>query len=1143
MIERGANRQPADQAQRDAALDLRRSFIVQAPAGSGKTELLTQRLLKLLGAVERPERVLAITFTRRATQEMRDRILRRLRQAASGQPVAAHERRAVDFARAVLDNGRRNGWDLLENPARLRILTIDSLCAQLLQRSADHGLVISGLRLVEDADPLHRLAVRALFEDLDQPQVNEVPLPASPADGLHQSLVRVLSHLDGDAVRAEELLAGMLKIRDQWVPLLSEPPGAMRAVLHDRQRAELDSLIEALGAERWREACGIVSQLGAAVADPQSPAARCAALQVNPDDPEAAVRQAYWLCQLLTTSENKPRGRTGIRKSLFPGIPAALEPQVLALSAIYQDWHDDEGARDAIARMADAPPLDDAISSDELLQDLTALLKLLLAELTLVMAEEGKADFHAVAQAALQSLGGEGDEASAVLLAEDQRLEHLLVDEFQDTSHTQHRLLRKLTDGWAAGDGRSLFLVGDPMQSIYRFREADVGLFTRVVRQRRLGQVPLEPLALSVNFRSRAEIVAFANQHFARLFPAEDRADSGAVAYHAAVAEHGAGGAVEAHALAPEDSDQEEARRVAALIRASLAEDAAWEIAVLVRSRKHLGAISRELIRAGMAFDAVRVDPLASRPVVQDLLAITRALAHPADRAAWLALLRAPWCALRLADLHRVAGDDRDADLLQRIRDAVAEGVLPPEERQRLRQFGEVLSTAEALAASHGLTGRVEFAWLALGGPRCYAGSEELENAATFLSLLRQVEQEGPIELVERLEQGLENLYARGAPSRVKLMPIHQAKGLEFDVVIMPGLHYGVRGSEARLLMLQQFTLSGPEDADGVMMAPVRARWHEGPSLYRYLSKVDSERQGFESLRVLYVAATRAKSRLHLVGRFRRTGNDELVAPANTFLDWLAPAFADAVAARQAQPAAVEAAALIPPALPLLRLSELPDFGLVAPAHAAPVRWPALPGRDAAAVGEALHRLFELIHDHPDFDAARSWAGRIAANGVALDSLLLSTGADRAALPRLRARLRALLQQALDSAIASQLLGRAEASASFSELPLLVRDGCRLTRHVIDLAWQDAGGHWHIVDFKTAADGAATREAWQSQLGRYATLLQRLTGSAPVSLGVYAAAQGVVLPLAAEGASRAAPGSGQADIADEDSSKLPQPPE
>ncbi len=108
----------ADSAARLRALDVSQSFIVQAPAGSGKTELLIQRYLKLLETVETPDAVVAITFTRKAAGEMRSRVMEALRAARRGaEPEAEHERLTFEISRKVLDRDRQLGWDLLRNPS------------------------------------------------------------------------------------------------------------------------------------------------------------------------------------------------------------------------------------------------------------------------------------------------------------------------------------------------------------------------------------------------------------------------------------------------------------------------------------------------------------------------------------------------------------------------------------------------------------------------------------------------------------------------------------------------------------------------------------------------------------------------------------------------------------------------------------------------------------------------------------------------------------------------------------------------------------------------------------------------------------------------------------------------------------------
>src|SRR5438270_4761431 len=132
MNDDGASR---DAAERARALDAARSFIVQAPAGSGKTELLIQRCLVLLARVERPEEITAITFTRKAAAEMRNRVLEALALARhEPRPSEAHKARTWELGRAVLERNDALGWALEDSASRLRVQTIDALCASLTRQ-------------------------------------------------------------------------------------------------------------------------------------------------------------------------------------------------------------------------------------------------------------------------------------------------------------------------------------------------------------------------------------------------------------------------------------------------------------------------------------------------------------------------------------------------------------------------------------------------------------------------------------------------------------------------------------------------------------------------------------------------------------------------------------------------------------------------------------------------------------------------------------------------------------------------------------------------------------------------------------------------------------------------------------------------
>src|SRR3954465_6205795 len=182
---------PVDVAEREAAIQTDRSFIVKAPAGSGKTGLLVQRILALLGRVERPESVVAMTFTIKAGAEMRERVVRALREAEEGKAVSgAYETKTRELAALALANDRGRGWKLLADPSRLPIVTIDALCAMLVRQMpivSESGGVGP---VVEDATEFYRLAARRMLQTL-----------AETNDSGRALLGRVALYFDNDMAR------------------------------------------------------------------------------------------------------------------------------------------------------------------------------------------------------------------------------------------------------------------------------------------------------------------------------------------------------------------------------------------------------------------------------------------------------------------------------------------------------------------------------------------------------------------------------------------------------------------------------------------------------------------------------------------------------------------------------------------------------------------------------------------------------------------------------------------------------------------------------------------------------------------------------------------------------------------------------
>ncbi|MCI0401717.1 MAG: UvrD-helicase domain-containing protein [Gammaproteobacteria bacterium] len=861
----------ADEQARRSALDPAGSFIVRAPAGSGKTELLAQRYLTLLARVGNPEEIVAITFTRKAVAEMRSRIVSALQFARGDpQPPSAHERLTWELARAVLRWEQQRGWRIEDNPGRLRIQTIDSLCAALTRQMPVLSRFGAHPAIIEDADELYRRAARNTLAALDSGE------PWSAA------IETLLAHRDNDLAMVEDLLVRMLVQRGQWLRHVADRKNPRI------ERATLEAALENCvcdGLQMLRE-----SVPGGAAAEILT-LARYAAETLQRIGGDSEIRAwldrqelpgtqthdlAAWrgLARLLLAKDGMWR-KTATSELGFPapsGTRDLKEQELRArmkerFRALVQQLAGSEVLLQALQSSRSLPPARYENVQWQVMEALFELLPMAVAELRLVFAALDQVDFAEVSEAAITALGAP-DAPTDLALALDYRIQHLLVDEFQDTSVSQFELLTRLTAGWERGDGRTLFLVGDPMQSIYRFRQAEVGLFLRTQRHVQVGGVKLHPLTLRANFRSQQGIVDWVNTTFSNVLPVSESIATGAVPFARsdAVKTRLGGAAVSVYPFYGKDL-KAEADRVMALVKAARQEDADGTIAILVRSRTHLAAIVPRLRGENLRFRAIEIDPLSDRPVIQDMLALTRALVHLADRPAWLSILRAPWCGLTLADLHALAGDDHTSTLWELIQDDARGRRLTPDGQKRLLRIREVLRVALTERRRRSLRRWVEGAWLALGGPACVEGETDLENVGAFLSLVDELDDGGDLLDLDSLEEQAKALYAApdlAANEGLQIMTIHKAKGLEFDTVIVPGLGSVPPAEEPRLLnAMERPRASTDED---LLLAPIKESGMAEDGITAYLRSLDMEKSRWEAGRLLYVAATRAKKRLYLLG-------------------------------------------------------------------------------------------------------------------------------------------------------------------------------------------------------------------------------------------------------------------------------------
>ncbi|MGA7541027.1 MAG: UvrD-helicase domain-containing protein [Steroidobacteraceae bacterium] len=1088
----------ADQRAREQAIDPGLSVILQAPAGSGKTTVLTQRLLRLLAVVDEPEEILAITFTRRAAAQMRARVLRALRGEI---PPGEQSERLRELAAAALQRSQARGWRLGQDPGRLRIQTIDSFNFALASQLPVTARAGSGLRVSARPEELYRLAAR------------ETLLAAEEDAALSADLERLFERLDNRWGHIERLLAEMLRQRAHWLPhVLGHEPDA----LCTRVAASLTRIVE----DRLRVAG---ESLGAQIC---AEAARLPG--VDSLEPRAQ-RLGSWktLARLALTSNGE--WRRAIDRRLGAGFEngagkAALRACIERLSAR-------PSGRETLLELASLPTPDLGTEDAAALAALSRVLRAAAAQLQALFALEGRVDHTYIAGAARSALA-EGGLPTDLALRTGLRLRHILVDEFQDTSVTQLALLEALTAGWEPDDGRTLFVVGDPMQSIYQFREAEVGCFLRA-RDLGIGAVRLTALRLSRNFRSAPALIEWTNATFGRLFPRADDLRASAVAFTPSLAgrpdEEGAEAhPVELRLLAGDDRAAETAAIVARVadLKASAPQAS---IAILVAARSHAPAIVAALTDSGIDAIGVELVPLAEVPVVRDLVALMRALCHLGDRTAWLAVLRAPWCGVSLATLTRLS-TRADAQLIcEALHEPSRLEECPAEERARLERIARVLEEGLSRSDQAPLADWLQEVWMALGAPDAYP-AEELRHARAFFDALSERTAGGEWGGIGTLDSLLANLYAQpqahtAAP--VQILTIHGAKGLEFDHVLVPGLdRERNRGREPllRWLDLPRAPAEDPVSQEtDLIMAPAPVIGEEDPGeVNAYLKRLTALRAAHEQLRLLYVAATRAKRSLHLYAAPAPRAGGRVIPRAGTLLASYWPALAQAFQAPSADGAACASADIQLELFAGLQMRRVlrrltsdwapPELAPAPPLSRLPLAQRPLEALEFSWAGETRRHIGTVVHA-----ALATFAA--AAELPSRDWLESRTGLYREQLRRHGVAQRDLgealadvveaLTRTLADARGRWILARAHAEAH-SELALTGMASGRLTSVVIDRSFVDEAGTRWVIDFKTSRHEGGGLEAFIGQeLERYRgqlqtyTALARALGPQPVRAALY----------------------------------------
>ena len=570
------------------------------------------------------------------------------------------------------------------------------------------------------------------------------------------------------------------------------------------------------------------------------------------------------------------------------------------------------------------------------------------------------------------------------------------------------------------------------------------------------------------------------NRHFARILPAAADEAVGAVPFWPSQAEQPGDASAGVFWESFESNDRDtEMDRVAAIVRDCLARWPEQRIGILVRSRSHVANLAPRLRAAGIPFAAADLESLREEPTVQDLLALTRALLHPADRIAWLAVLRAPWCGLSLADLHALAAPDHEATLWSLLESPAALRRLSPDGARRAMELRESLRPWLDRRGGCPLAELVEGCWLWLGGPATLEQAEQLVLARAFFDFLEQQDQGGDCPDIAQLDQQLASHPVTVGPqdARVQIMTMHKAKGLEFDTVLLPGLGLSTR-RDTRPPLLWHELVSNAESAP-LVLAPVNPTGEAPDAIYELLWSFESERARLERDRLLYVAVTRARRRLWLFAQLGRSADGTRSVRKDSLLGALwpvcrdeIPAVADQAAAPKPEPGSPAQPQWLVPVIrrfsaawqrPAFIRDQPPDWhGDAAVAEAVEFDWAA---RWTMHVGTVVHRWLQEMAEKgiAGFDSER-----IRALEPRFARQLLHLGTAPGSLDRAVARVSRALQATLADPQGRWLLSAEHPQAS-TEFAVTRDDATGFRQLRVDRSFvTDAGERW-IVDYKTGS--------------------------------------------------------------------------
>jgi ATP-dependent exoDNAse (exonuclease V) beta subunit len=1094
----------SDARQRTAALDTGRSHYVESPAGSGKTLLLTKRFLKLLGSVKDPAEILAITFTEKAAGEMRQRITGFLSGRASENDPDGEMTALAEKALRV----HKDKAHFLTSSDALNVMTFHGFCSHIARRAPLEAGVAPDFEIIDDdaqailIEETIRAALKGFFS---HPQ----------DDGRRVAFENRLLHHNNNWNSISGEFRDIIKNRGRFrdlTDIIRQAGGRGITKLPSILRERLRGYVE----NRLCDLSGIFTktELGSGWSDFINHLSERDAEAVSTLPPQLPGHSweelPSWqtIAHALTTKAGTALKRFGPASGFYSNFGKTK------WGAMITSMGDPCAA--ALSEIKSLPSPHDINSDVDVLPDFIITAAALIDRYETACMERHVVDFTGLEQAALRALND--SDPSEIQLYLDHRIQHLLVDEFQDTNRIQWELVRRICSGWVPDDGRTVFIVGDPKQSIYSFRNAEVRLFIEAKSGIPIpgGELlPLDAHRLKTNFRSAKELIEWANNLFGETVMKEPDADADEVPFGPSETAVGkeSGGAISLSLFADSDIEKAKDNEAAWLagkvgeIMKETGEDKSIAILLFTRNRirRYLQAFKNEgipvQVREGLS--------LAQRPEVMHLIKIAELMATPHDDLAWASILRSPWSWFDTNLLYETARQEPESWM--------GKILLTARLHPGMERLTNAIENASRRVGRDSLGTTVRRFWEDLDGPRRTAsmyGMAGVANCLQFLEILEDTRQGTPLKDLCYVKATIGSRYEPADPaasrSPVQMMTIHKAKGLEFDIVFLPFMDWKpLSGGSGALPPYLLERIPGAAGEHVVAMGRDR-RNKQSPPVYELLKKFQKNRRWGEAKRLFYVAATRAKETLFMSGIVKLKDDDILTAGKENILKWVMEHEGINGADINSVPAGENIATEINPLPPHLPLDEKSDK------HVLPEPYTLSPERPAFAMAKSPSSMVDdvllaeekLSDNQALFNRMRGTVihnilstaigGRPLPTAPAVASTLYAGGVPKDLSKEATAGILEEVEKALSDPFIARLM---ESPETKSEWEIEDMPGEKRVRSgIIDLAALD-GDTWWICDFKTSKpeDGQPVEEfisrekkLYRPQLEAYREMLARL---------------------------------------------------